>query len=79
MSLAHKLFGSTNASTLLAVFGGRVDDLAVVLKEERIPEGWEPRYRARNGVTITGLNATIIYLELSIPEPRRGLRKIRLG
>ncbi|EJD51849.1 heme-thiolate peroxidase [Auricularia subglabra TFB-10046 SS5] len=78
MSFQHKMFSSSNTSTLLTVYGGRVDDLTVILKEERIPDGWEPRVRARNGLTIAALNAVVLPLEFSIPE-HRGPRKIRLA
>ncbi|TEB14542.1 hypothetical protein FA13DRAFT_1759383 [Coprinellus micaceus] len=46
----HKSFGSSNASTLLTVFGGRVEDIETVLLEERLPDGW------RYGLTIITFN-----------------------
>jgi len=64
----HKVFGSSNSSTLLTIFGGRVDDLKVILTEERLPEGWESRIRARNGLTITTFNSTVLKVELGINE-----------
>ncbi|KAG2017415.1 hypothetical protein CC2G_006925 [Coprinopsis cinerea AmutBmut pab1-1] len=39
LSKVHRTFGSANSSTLLTIFGGRVDDLESILIEERIP-GW---------------------------------------
>ncbi|KZV96010.1 putative chloroperoxidase [Exidia glandulosa HHB12029] len=77
LSTFHKLFGSSNTTTLITIYGGRVDDLAVILKEERIPDGWEPRIRSRNGLTIMGMNATVLPLEFGIKE-RRGPRTVRL-
>ncbi|KAG6826172.1 hypothetical protein H0H93_016739, partial [Arthromyces matolae] len=47
----HATFGSTNASTLLTTFGGRVKDLESFLLEERLPEGWESKNREAWGLT----------------------------
>lgn len=63
--LAH-LTVDADSATMIKIFGGKVDDLTVVLKEERIPEGWEPRYRGRNGLTLGIFNETTIALELGI-------------
>ncbi|KAJ2928472.1 heme-thiolate peroxidase, partial [Candolleomyces eurysporus] len=52
----HKSFGSSNASTLLTIFGGRVEDLETILLEERLPEGWESRIREAYGLTIITFN-----------------------
>jgi len=70
LKLFHKIFGSTNSSTLLTVFGGRVDDLKSILTEERLPEGWESRIRSRMGLTIAAFNITILKLERSIDEKK---------
>lgn len=51
---------------MYTVFGGRRDDLKVVLKEERLPEGWEPRGRNIFGTTLATLHAVILYVELGI-------------
>ncbi|KAI0372443.1 chloroperoxidase-like protein [Pilatotrama ljubarskyi] len=68
LSLFHKLFGSWNCSTLLVLFGGNIDDLRVVLGEERLPDGWEPRFRRRMGLTILEFNFTVLPVELSVKE-----------
>ncbi|KAJ7679656.1 hypothetical protein B0H17DRAFT_1170248 [Mycena rosella] len=65
---AHKIFGSANSSTLLAIFGGRMDDLEPFLKEERIPEGWESRNCSRMGLTFLAFNPTTIKVERGIKE-----------
>ncbi|KAF5310373.1 hypothetical protein D9611_012045 [Ephemerocybe angulata] len=56
----HKTFGSSNSSTLLTIFGGRVEDLEHILLEERIPEGWESRIRAKFGLTIITFNTSAV-------------------
>ncbi|KAH9016836.1 Cloroperoxidase [Lactarius hengduanensis] len=67
-STGHKLFGSTNGSTLLTVFGGRFDDIYTFLTEERLPEGWESRIRDQMGLTILAFNRTVFRVELGIDE-----------
>ncbi|KAJ7911850.1 Chloroperoxidase [Mycena leptocephala] len=64
----HKLFGSSNSSTLLTIFGGKVADLEPFLTEERIPEGWEPRVRGRKGLTFLTFNRTVLKVEGAIKE-----------
>ncbi|KAJ3548152.1 heme-thiolate peroxidase [Coprinellus aureogranulatus] len=65
----HKTFGSTNASTLLTAFGGRVDDLTTFLLEERLPDGWESRCLEPYGLTIITFNlGTINKVEKGIDE-----------
>ncbi|KAJ7235150.1 Chloroperoxidase [Mycena haematopus] len=68
----HKLFGSANTSTLLAIFGGRVADLAPFLTEERIPDGWESRARSRMGLTFLAHNRTVFKVEHGIKEENGG-------
>ncbi|KAH8988121.1 Cloroperoxidase [Lactarius hatsudake] len=63
-STGHKLFGSTNGSTLLTIFGGRFDDIYTFLTEERLPEGWESRIRDQMGLTILAFNRTVFRVEL---------------
>ncbi|KAI0301384.1 Cloroperoxidase [Russula brevipes] len=65
---AQRMFGSSNASTLLAVFGGRISDIYTFLTEERIPDGWESRARDQMGLTILGFNRTALRVELGIEE-----------
>ncbi|KAJ7077234.1 Chloroperoxidase [Mycena epipterygia] len=65
----HKIVGSTNSSTLITIFGGKIADLEPFLTEERIPEGWEPRIRSRMGLTIFTMNArTVLKVENAIKE-----------
>ncbi|KAI0324618.1 Cloroperoxidase [Cubamyces sp. BRFM 1775] len=68
LAFIHKMFGSSNGSTLLTIFGGRVKDLRPILGEERIPDGWEPRIRHRMGLTILEFNFTVLPVELNIKE-----------
>jgi len=74
----HKLFGSSNSSTLLTIFGGRVEDLEVILKEERLPEGWESRVRNPWGLTFGAFNSTVLRVELGIDENASGSKGIKL-
>lgn len=55
-----------SSSTLLTIFGGRVDDIEVMLKEERIPDGWESRVREPFGLTFAKFNLTVFRVELGI-------------
>ncbi|KAG2356593.1 Chloroperoxidase [Suillus spraguei] len=68
LSFFHKIFGSTNAATLVTVFGGRVDHLHSFLLHERLPEGWESHIRQPYGMTLTTLNKTILKVELGVHE-----------
>ncbi|KAI9568890.1 hypothetical protein HD554DRAFT_2204878 [Boletus coccyginus] len=68
LRFAHRLFGSSNASTMLTIFGGRVDDLRVMLLEERLPAGWESRVRKHYGLTILTLNSVVFPVEFGIRE-----------
>jgi hypothetical protein len=65
LNLNHKMFGSSNSSTLLRICGGRVSDLRDFLIDERIPEGWESSVRSRKGLTFASFNFTVIPLEIS--------------
>jgi hypothetical protein len=58
-SFDHRMFGASNASTMLTIFGGRVDDLRTVLLEERLPDGWQSRVRTRFGLTFGAFNFTV--------------------
>jgi len=66
----HKVFGSSNSSTLLTIFGGRINDLQTILTEERLPEGWESRIRERQGLTMTTFNRTVLKVEKAIDESK---------
>ncbi|KAG2134793.1 Chloroperoxidase [Suillus clintonianus] len=68
LSFFHKVFGSSNSSTLLTIFGGRVDDLRSIVLHERIPEGWESRIRQPYGLTMTNFNKTVLTVELGVRE-----------
>jgi hypothetical protein len=64
----HKMFGSSNGSTLLTIFGGRLRDIHTFLTEERLPEGWESRVRDQMGLTFLAFNHTVLRVELGIKE-----------
>ncbi|EJF56466.1 chloroperoxidase-like protein [Dichomitus squalens LYAD-421 SS1] len=68
LAFIHRIFGASNASTLLTIFGGRIEDLRPFLREERLPDGWEPRVRHRMGLTMLEFNLTVTPVELGIKE-----------
>jgi len=70
LSTVHKIFGSSNTSTMLIIFDGKVDDLESILVEERIPDGWEPKLRARKGLTLLTFNKTVLRVELGTDEKK---------
>ncbi|KAG5652648.1 hypothetical protein H0H81_004204 [Sphagnurus paluster] len=70
LSKFHKMFGSSNSSTLLTIFGGRVRDLETVLLEERLPEAWESRIREPYGLTLMTFNKTVLKVEKGIDETK---------
>lgn len=59
-----------SSSTMLTVFGGRQEDLEIVLTEERFPEGWEPRILARKGLTMAMFNRAALKVEFGINEKK---------
>jgi len=63
LDFGHKMFGSSNSSTMLTIMGGRVKDLESFLVEERIPDGWESRILARKGLTFGAFNKTVFNVE----------------
>ncbi|KAL5401363.1 hypothetical protein PMIN06_011849 [Paraphaeosphaeria minitans] len=65
-SLFHNGFGSANSSTMLTIFGGRVNDLRPMLLEERFPDDWEPRIRSHFGLTIAAFNGTVLPVERGV-------------
>ncbi|KAF8257303.1 hypothetical protein EI94DRAFT_1759418 [Lactarius quietus] len=65
LSCSQSLF---SGSTLLTVFGGRLDDIYTFLTEERFPEGWESRIRDQMGLTLLTFNRTVFRVELGIDE-----------
>ncbi|GLB39741.1 putative peroxidase, family 2 [Lyophyllum shimeji] len=66
----HAMFGSSNSSTLLTIFGGRIRDLETILLEERLPDGWESRIREQNGLTMLNFNLTVSKVEKGIDEKK---------
>jgi len=66
----HKTFGSSNASTMLTIMGGRVEDLEAFLVDERIPDGWESRILEPMGLTIITFNFTVAQVEKGIDEEK---------
>lgn len=73
--MSHSSFSS---STMLTIFGGRVDDLEVILKEERLPDGWESRIRDPWGLTLAAFNRTVFRVELGIDESKNKSGSIKL-
>lgn len=57
-----------SSSTMLTIFGGRVDDLRSVLLDERLPQGWESRVRKPNGLTFFTFNFTVLPVEFGVRE-----------
>ena len=53
---------------MLTVFGGRLQDIEIMLTEERIPEKWESRVRKPFGLTIAAFNTVVIPLEFHTDE-----------
>ncbi|KAG6836280.1 hypothetical protein H0H93_009552 [Arthromyces matolae] len=67
----HKSFSSSNGSTMLTIFGGRVQDLETVLLEERLPDGWESRIRETKGLTLLTFNSkTVSKVEKGVDESK---------
>jgi len=64
----HKIFGSNNSATMTTIFGGNVEDLEIWLKEERLPEGWQPRIRDRFGHSMMSFNRSVFAVEFKIPN-----------
>ncbi|RDX52559.1 Cloroperoxidase [Lentinus brumalis] len=64
----HRFFASSNASTLLTVFGGEQQDIRTLLTEERLPDNWEPRVRHQMGLTMMEFNSSVLKVELGIRE-----------
>lgn len=57
-----------SSSTLLTIFGGRIEDIRTVLLEERLPEGWESRVRKPYGLTLLHFNFTVLPVEFGVRE-----------
>jgi len=69
-SFFHNLFGSSNSSTMLTIFGGSIKDLTTMLTEERFPENWEPRVHSRFGLTMAKFNTTVIPVERGVKKAK---------
>jgi len=65
-SLFHNMFGSANSSTMLTIFGGRVDDLRPMLVEERFSDNWQPRILEHFGLTMAAFNGTVLPVERGV-------------
>ncbi|THV02274.1 Cloroperoxidase [Dendrothele bispora CBS 962.96] len=63
LAFIHKMFGSSNSSTLLTIFGGHVPSIRTMLVEERIPDGWESCIKDRKGLTFAKFNLTVFKVE----------------
>ncbi|KAK7189801.1 hypothetical protein DPSP01_008784 [Paraphaeosphaeria sporulosa] len=74
-SLFHKGFGSANSSTMLTIFGGRINDLRPMLLEERFPDDWEPRIRSHFGLTMAAFNGTVLPVERGV-DTRAYVKKL---
>ena len=62
---------SISASTLVTIFGGRLNDIYTFLTEERLPDGWESRVRDQMGLTMGTFNRTVFRVELGIEDEIR--------
>ena len=51
---------------MITLFGGEVSDLTPMLTDERFSEHWEPRVRARFGLTMMKFNPTVIPVEMGV-------------
>lgn len=60
-----------SASTLLTIFGGRLEDIETILLEERLPDGWETRVLEQYGLTLITFNLkTVNKVEKGIDEAK---------
>jgi hypothetical protein len=55
-----------SSSTMLTIFGGRIDDLTPMLTKERFADGWQPRVLDPWGLTMAKFNGTVIPVELGV-------------
>jgi len=73
--LKHRMFSSSNNCTLLTIFGGRLDDIEIFLKDERLPDEWESRVRKVNGLTLAAFNTTVLPVEIRTASKTKALIK----
>jgi hypothetical protein len=57
---------------MLKIFGGYVNDLRPMLKEERFADGWEPRVLNRFGLTGMQFNGTVLPVERGVDPTKFG-------
>ena len=55
-----------SSATMLTIFGGRIEDLKPMLKEERFSPKWQPRVLDRFGLTMAKFNFTVIPVERGV-------------
>lgn len=51
---------------MLTIFGGRINDLKPMFKEERFSENWQPRILDRYGLTMMKFNGTVLPVETGV-------------
>lgn len=51
---------------MLTIFGGNVNDLTPMLKDERFSEKWQPRIVDRFGLTMAKFNFTVLPVERGV-------------
>ncbi|KAJ3553334.1 heme-thiolate peroxidase [Phlebia brevispora] len=68
LNTIQRFFSSSNASTLVTIFGGKMQDIRTMLVEERIPDGWQSRVLHPMGLTMSQFNLTALHVELGITE-----------
>jgi hypothetical protein len=71
MNFFHSFFGDGNAAFMNTTFGGKIADLAIWLKEERFPDGWEPYCRYSFGHPMLPGELAALAIEFSINEKQR--------
>lgn len=60
---------------MLTIFGGQIDDLTPMLKEERFSENWQPRVLDKHGLTMAKFNFTVLPVERGVdvkPYEKKG-------
>ncbi|KAF8576036.1 heme-thiolate peroxidase [Ramaria rubella] len=75
ISSFQMFFAAANASTLLLILGGDIEDIKPFLLEERIPEGWSNKMRARAGLTMGAFNSTVSRVLLGIDPSWKKVKK----
>lgn len=65
-TISASLTCGNSSSTMLTIFGGRVDDLRPMLTEERFSENWQPRVLSRYGLTMAAFNGTVLPVEMGV-------------